>query len=214
MARTGRCSGSGAGPEPRSGAMRVLLLFCHPVEDSYHAALHRAARAALERAGHRVDDCDLYAEGFCPVLSRAERLSYHDTGRNRAPVAAYVERLLAAEALVLCFPVWNFGAPAMLKGFLDRVFLPGVSFHLGEDGGVSAGLRHIGKLAAITCYGRRRIEAWLVGDPPKKLVTRVLRAQIRPAARVVYLAQYHMNVSTAATRARFLARVERAMARF
>ncbi|MCC2664565.1 MAG: dehydrogenase, partial [Geminicoccaceae bacterium] len=79
---------------------------------------------------------------------------------------------------------------------------------------VRPGLRHIGKLAAITSYGRRRLEAWLLGDPPRKLVTRVLRVQIRPAARVIYLAHYHMNVSTAATRARFLARVERAMARF
>ena len=194
--------------------MRVLLLFCHPVEDSYHAALHRAACAGLARGGHQVDDCDLYAEGFCPVLSRAERIGYHDTASNRAPVQGYVDRLLAAEALVLCFPVWNFGPPALLKGFFDRVFLPGVSFHLGEDGQVRPALRQIRKLAAITSYGRRRLEAWLLGDPPRKLVTRVLRVQIRPAARVIYLAHYHMNVSTAASRARFLARVERAMARF
>jgi len=194
--------------------MCVLLLFCHPVEDSYHGALHRTARTALEGAGHRVDDCDLYAEGFCPVLSRAERINYHDTGRNRAPVAAYVDRLLAAEALVLCFPVWNFGPPAILKGFFDRVFLPGVSFHLDEGGRVRPGLRHIEKLAAITSYGGRRLDAWLVGDPPKRLVTRVLRVQIRPAARVIYLAHYHMNVSTEATRRRFLAKVERAMTRF
>ena len=194
--------------------MRVLLLFCHPVEDSYHAALHRAACAGLARGGHQVDDCDLYAEGFCPVLSRAERIGYHDTASNRAPVQGYVDRLLAAEALVLCFPIWNFGPPALLKGFFDRVFLPGVSFHLGEDGQVRPALRQIRKLAAITSYGRRRLEAWLLGDPPRKLVTRVLRVQIRPAARVIYLAHYHMNVSTAASRARFLARVERAMARF
>jgi putative NADPH-quinone reductase len=194
--------------------MRVLLLFCHPVEDSYHAALHRTARGALERAGHQVDDCDLYAEGFCPVLSRAERIGYHDTARNRAPVQTYVDRLLGAEALVLCFPVWNFGPPAMLKGFLDRVFLPGVSFHLGADGKLTPNLRHIRKLGAITTYGRERWVAWLMGDPPRKLVTRLLRLQIRPAARVVYLAHYHMNVSTEATRRRFLAKVERTMARF
>ena len=194
--------------------MRVLLLFCHPVEDSYQAALHRTAKAALERAGHQVDDCDLYAEGFSPVLTRAERLGYHDTTVNRAPVQAYVDRLLAAEALVLCFPIWNFGPPAMLKGFFDRVFLPGVSFRLDATGKITPNLRHIKKLAAITTYGRARWVAFLMGDPPRKLVTRVLRIQIRPAARVLYLAQYHMNVSTPATRQRFLARVERALARF
>ena len=148
------------------------------------------------------------------MLSRAERIAYHDTLRNRLPVASYVERLLAAEALVVCFPVWNFGPPAMLKGFLDRVFLPGVSFHLGPDGKLTPNLRHIRKLGAITTYGRARWVAWLMGDPPRKLVTRILRFQIRPGARVRYLAQHHMNVATAATRRRFLAKVERAMARF
>jgi NAD(P)H dehydrogenase (quinone) len=194
--------------------MRILLLFCHPVEDSYQAALHRTARAALERAGHQVDDCDLYAEGFCPMLSREERINYHDTRVNRAPVQPYVERLLAAEALVLCFPVWTFGPPAMLKGFFDRVFLPGVSFHLSADGRLTPNLRHIRKLAAITTYGRPRWVAFAIGDPPRKLVTRMLRFQIRTGAKVLYLAHYHMNVSTEATRRRFLAKVERAMARF
>ena len=194
--------------------MRVLLIFCHPVGDSYHAALHRVAREALERAGHEVDDCDLYAEAFDPVLSRAERVGYHDTATNRQPVQAYVERLLAAEALVLCFPVWIFGPPAMLKGFFDRVLLPGVSFHLSDEGKVTPGLRHIKKLAAITSYGRSRLVALWMGDPPRKLVTRYLRHLVCPGAKVRYLAHYHMNVSTAASRARFLTRVEHAMARF
>jgi putative NADPH-quinone reductase len=69
--------------------MRVLLVFCHPVEDSYQDALHRAARAALERAGHEVDDLDLYGKRFDPVLSREEWLSYHDLEVNRRPVQAY-----------------------------------------------------------------------------------------------------------------------------
>ena len=45
-------------------------------------------------------------------------------------------RLLDAEALVFCFPAWSFGPPAMLKGWLDRVMLPGVSFHIQPDGRV------------------------------------------------------------------------------
>jgi NAD(P)H dehydrogenase (quinone) len=194
--------------------MRVLLIFCHPVEDSYNAALHRAARAALERGGHAVDDCDLYAEGFDPVLSRQERLDYHDTAINRRNAGVYVERLLAAEALVLCFPVWNFGLPALLKGFFDRVFLPGVSFDLTDDGRIGPRLQHIRKLAAITTYGCSRPVAWYLGDPPRRFLTRAIRPLIRPGARVVYLAQYRMNVATEAARKGFLAKVERSMARF
>jgi NAD(P)H dehydrogenase (quinone) len=193
--------------------MRVLLLFCHPVETSYHAALHRTTKAALEGAGHAVDDLDLYREGFDPVLSRAERIGYHDTLKNRAAVQPYVDRLLAAEALVMCFPVWNFGPPAMLKGFLDRVLLPGVAFDLGADGSLTPALRHIRKLAAVTSYGRPRWVAWLMGDPPRKLIKRQLRHLIQPGARVRYLAHYAIDASTAASRRRFLDRVERTMAR-
>jgi NAD(P)H dehydrogenase (quinone) len=105
--------------------MRVLVLYCHPVEESFNGAVHAAALRGLRAARHEVDDCDLYAEGFNPVMSRAERVGYHEIPENRVPVAPYVARLLAAEALVIVSPVWNFGFPAMLKGFFDRVFLPG-----------------------------------------------------------------------------------------
>ena len=107
--------------------MRVLVLFAHPVETSFHAALHRAMVDALRRAGHEVDDCDLYAEGFDPILTREERLRYHDVPANRLPVESHVDLLLRAEALVIMAPVWNFGFPAILKGWFDRVMLPGVS---------------------------------------------------------------------------------------
>ena len=83
-----------------------------------------------------------------------------------------------------------------------------------EYRGIEPRLRHIRKLAAITTYGRSRLIAWYLGDPPRRFCTRGLRRLIGPGAGVVYLAHYRMNVSTAATRARFLARTERAMARF
>lgn len=194
--------------------MRVLLLFCHPVETSYQAALHRVALAALETAGHTVDDCDLYAEGFDPVLSRDDRLHYHDLGRNQARIAPYVQRLLAAEGLVLMFPVWNFGPPAMLKGFFDRALLPGVAFSLGDDGVYRPNLTNIGKIAAVTTYGQPWWRATLVGNPPRKYVTRVLRGTTGRFIPVRYLVHYDMNRSTDATRRAFLTRVERELTRF
>ena len=89
--------------------MRVLYLYAHPLEESFHAAISRAARDGLRDAGHQVDFCDLYAEGFNPVLSAAERRGYHEVPANRAPVEDYVRRLENAEALVLSFPTWCFG---------------------------------------------------------------------------------------------------------
>jgi putative NADPH-quinone reductase len=194
--------------------MRVLLLFCHPVETSFHAAIHQTVRTALASAGHEVDDCDLYAEGFDPVLSRAERIGYHDTAHNRTTIQAYVDRLLAARALVLCFPVWNFGAPAMLKGFLDRVLVPGVAFDLTDDGTLTPALQHLQKIAAVTSYGRPRWVAWWMGDPPRKMIKRQLRHLIRPGAKAHYLAHYAIDASTPASRQRFLDQVARTMAGF
>ena len=193
--------------------MRVLVLYAHPVETSFGAAIHARVVETLARAGHEVDDLDLYAEGFQPVLSRRERLDYHDTAVNRAPVEDYVRRLLAAEALVISTPIWNFGFPAILKGFFDRVFLPGVSFEMQGETLVSC-LDNIRKLAAIVTYGSTRWGALLAGDPPRKLVTRVLRGTVHPRAAVAYLAQYDKNHSRPQSRAAFLDRVAAKLARF
>jgi putative NADPH-quinone reductase len=187
---------------------RALVLHAHPVPESFGAALHAKVLETLAARGWELDDCDLYAEGFDPILSCEERRGYHDLETNTAPVSAYVERLRAADALVLVFPVWNFGYPAILKGFFDRVFLPGVSFRMA-DGKVAPALSNIRRLAAVTTYGGSRWRAMLAGDPPRKVVTRALRFVCGPAVRMRYLALYDMNRADAADRAAFLARVGR-----
>jgi len=191
--------------------MRILVLYAHPDPESYVAALHRTVVDTLAARGHEVDDCDLYAEGFEPVLSLAERRGYHAIPGNRAPVEDYVRRLEAAEGLVLVNPVWNFGFPTILKGFLDRVFLPGVSFVI-EDGRVAPALRNIRVLMAVTTYGASRWRAVVMGDPPRKCVMRMLRVLAAPRARAAYLAHYDMNNATAESRGAFLKRVETTLA--
>jgi putative NADPH-quinone reductase len=196
-----------------SVTMRVLVLYAHPVETSFNAALHAAVVETLRKSGHAVDDCDLYAEDFEPRLSRAERIGYHEVGPNIEPVRTYVERLQRAEALVLSYPVWNFGFPAILKGYFDRVFLPGVSFDL-IDGGLVMKLTNIRKIAAICTYGGSRFRAFLAGDPPRKIVTRVVRAQAGMRTPVTYLACYDMNNATEPRCRAFLDRVRTKMAAF
>lgn len=193
--------------------MRILVVHAHPVETSFNKALFRHVIDRLNAAGHQVDALDLYAENFEPCMTGAEREAYHDLDRNRANVTAHVDRLLAAEALVMVYPVWNYGFPAILKGWIDRVFLPGVSFAL-VDGRVKPTLHNIRKLVVVSTYGGSRLRTWLMGDPPRKLVKRMLRALIRPAAPVRYLTHYSMNLSTDASRAAFLNRVGAAMERF
>ncbi len=194
--------------------MRVLHLYCHPLPESFHGALRAAVGRGLARAGHEVDLLDLYAEGFDPVLGAEERRGYHDVARNRRGLERHVERLQAAEALVVQFPTWCFGPPAMLKGFFDRLFLPGVAFDLSEPERVRPLLGNIGKIAGVVTYGRPRLAAWYMGDPPRRLVTRYVRWFARPGAPVAFHALYHLNVADGRARAAFLERVERRMAAF
>lgn len=192
--------------------MRVLLIHAHPVEESFSTALKNEALRVLVAAGHSVEECDLYARGFDPVLSREERVAYHDVERNREPVADYVEQLMRAEAIVLVYPVWNFGFPAILKGYIDRVFLPGVSFRM-KNGRAKPNLQHIKRLVTVTTYGGPRWRAFFLGDPPRRIVRRVLRSLVAPTARLAYLAQYDLNRADDEARAAFLDRVEAEMTR-
>ena len=146
-------------------------------------------------------------------MSREERIVYQDVGPNREGVEPYVQRLLASEALVVVHPVWNFGYPAILKGFLDRVFLPGVSFEM-VNRKARPSLRNIRKCAFVCTYGGTRFRAWLMGDPPRKMAKRHMRVTIRPGAPLGFYAHYDMNRSTPESRERFLGRVKAAMRGF
>ena len=194
--------------------MHVLVLYCHPVETSFHASLHAQVVNNLKSAGHTVDDCDLYAEGFNPVLSREERIGYYDVPANQRALADHVERLRKAQAIVFCFPAWCFGLPAMLKGYFDRLFMPGVAFDISDPANVKPMLTHIKRISAVVTYGRPRWVAWSMGDPPRKIVTRYMKRLTGNGARVDYHAYYHMNVATEPRLTRFLGRVGQAMARF
>ena len=190
--------------------MRVLVLHAHPDPESFSGALYRETLAALKQANHEVTAFDLYERGFDPVLSRAEWQGYSKVPENRIGLEADVQALLDAEAIVFVFPVWNFGLPAILKGYLDRVFLPSVSFHLTPKQ-IAPGLRNVKRLVVVTTYGSTRFWATLMGDPPRKLFHRMLRALIHPRGRCTYLAHHAIERSTVQSRAAFASRVRTAL---
>ncbi len=195
--------------------MRLLLVFCHPDPHSYGAALRQAAAEALRAAGHELREIDLYAEGFDPVFSAAEKQSYlADTARNIEGVAAHVEALRWCEGWVAVYPTWFYGLPAMFKGWLERVWLPGVSFRIA-----TAKQRTIrGELANIRCFVGITTSGspwwWLkfIGDPGRSLLMKGLRPLYARRCRMRWLQLYNMNHATADDRAHFLARVRREMA--
>jgi NAD(P)H dehydrogenase (quinone) len=196
--------------------MRVLVLYAHPLADSFADALHRTIVEALRRGGHEVDDCDLYVEGFDPVLTPDERRAYNTPTPDLAAVAAHVERLKAADALVVCFPTWWYGMPAILKGYFDRVWAQGVAFTLPEGGGaIRPALTNIRKFWAVTTHGA---PWWLIKlrlrDPVRAVLLGGLAMLCGRGVEKRYFVLYSVDNATRARCATFLARVERAFARF
>jgi NAD(P)H dehydrogenase (quinone) len=189
--------------------LRVLVVYAHPLETSLVAAAHARVVGTLRAGGHEVDDLDLYAERFDPVLSREQMRSYVDIKANTREVEPYVARLRAAEALALVFPVWYEGLPAIMQGYFQRVFLPGVSIRLDEKGLFHPILWNIRRMAAVCAYGESRRDVAAKGDPPRRFVRDNIGALIDPKGRFEYIALYDMNFTTAARRAAFLKRVTR-----
>ena len=197
--------------------MRVHVIHAHPVETSYNRQLFDAVVETLTAKGHAVDALNLYEEDFEAAMSREERLNYHEVpGNLTSTVKPYVDRLMAAEALVFVHPVWNYGYPAILKGYFDRIFLPGVSFILdggGDRGKLLPNLTHIKKVAFVTTYGGNRWRTWIMGDPPRRLARRWAWVTFRTPKPPKYLALYDMNNNSAAQLERFIARVRDEMGR-
>jgi len=192
--------------------MRLLLVFCHPDPQSFGAALRKAAVEALKAAGHELRQIDLYAEGFDPVLSLAEKRTYlPDTAKNIERVASHVEALRWAEGWVVVYPTWFYGPPAMLKGWLERVWLPGVSFTVAKakQRRIGGELKNIRFFVGITTSGSPWWWLKLVGDPGRSLFMKALRPLYAARCRMAWLQLYNMNHATPRDREDFLARVRR-----
>lgn len=194
--------------------MRVLLVYGHPRPDSFSAALRDTAAAALEAAGHAVEILDLYGRDFDPCLSAGERGAYYDEGAVRPELAEHVAALRRAEGLVFVYPTWWFGPPAIVKGWLDRVWLPGVAFALGGAKVLQPRLTDIRRIAVVTTYGSPRWLLWLVGWPDWRLFRFGIRPLCARGCRLDWIALTGMDGATPRMRERFVARLRRCLAAF
>ncbi|MEH3155142.1 MAG: NAD(P)H-dependent oxidoreductase [Gordonia paraffinivorans] len=140
---------------------RALLVHAHPEPSSFSSAQADAAAAALADRGLIVDRIDLHADRWQPVLDRhefpaatdpfkpqAEQMRAVAAGTLAADVRHDLDRLLAADLLVLSFPLWWFSVPAILKGWIDRVFVMGATF--GGDLGLFEAAAFAGRQAVLS----------------------------------------------------------------
>ena len=147
---------------------KALIVLAHPAERSLSRLFAQTAHEALSSAGHETILLDLYAEKFDPVLSSAERAAYYASPPETAAIADKASLLAEAEVLVLVFPTWWFGMPAILKGWIDRVFAPGVAFdHAIDFGPIKPKLTKLKKVVVITTLGSPAWIDWLVMRRPR-----------------------------------------------
>lgn len=196
--------------------MNLLIIYAHPVPTSFNAAILETAQRALSHAGHTVRTTDLYAEDFQPVLSREEREAYLcESGPMIDDVATHIDNLRWAEGLVFIFPTWYYGPPAILKGWFERVWLPGVTFEVAKRrlGKTSSLISHITRLVVVTTSGSPAWWLAVIGNPGKRFFLRGLRVLFNRKCRSTWLQLHEMNVIGKPQRARFLKKVETRLAR-
>ena len=187
--------------------MRVLIVYCHPNPESYTAAVRDVVRGNAEAVGAEVRVLDLYANGFDPVLSQGELEAYETVPGNTQTVQDHVDAIRWCDTLVFVYPTWWYAHPAMLKGWLDRVLLPGVAFDMPEGGDIRPTLTHIERLGVFTTCGASRWLTFFIGFPGKRMILRGIRILCAKRCRTAFVAHYLMDASTQDTRSRHLAKV-------
>ena len=150
--------------------MKILVLLAHPQPGSFNHALAERAVSTLAACGHEVVFHDLQAEGFDPVLPPAEIAS---DGPLAPEIARHCEELAAAEGIVVVHPDWWGQPPAILKGWIDRVFRPEIAYRFldGDSGeGIPEGLLKA-KTAVVlnTSNTEPKRELAVFGDPLEAL---------------------------------------------
>jgi NAD(P)H dehydrogenase (quinone) len=185
--------------------MLIQVVHCHPFVESFDHALYRTIVATLKQTGHKVVARDLYREGFQSAMTEQERRTYVDMGYDTSAVAHYAKTLKEVEGLILCFPHWWFSMPAMLKGWVDRVWAPGVAFTYDpEDKHLTPALNNIRLFDVVTTYGSPWLAVhWFAGNAGHKVLMRGMKPMCAKDARSFFLALYDMDHSTEHSRQAF-----------
>lgn len=193
---------------------KALVVLGHPLPASLCGHFATIAREALAAAGHEVAFLDLAREGFDPRLTVAERTAYYAPPQANDAITRESDLLRAAEILVLVFPTWWFAPPALMKGFIDRVFAPGVAFdHADNFGPIRPRLGNLRQAVVVTTLG----SPWWVD---RLLMRRPVRWMLRwgvfktcaPQAAFRYLPFYAAEKPEPARVEAFAARIKAALA--
>ncbi len=190
--------------------MRLLVVTAHPSRESYGAKLQKTTVETLAAGGHDLRIRDLYAENFDPVMREEEWRAYFESPTASETVFAdHIADIRWAEGLVFVYPTWWYGPPAILKGWFERVWLPGVTFEVPKTriGRVTRKLDNIRLFVVVTTSGSPWWWLRLIRDPGRNMFMRGIRPLLHPRCRFVWRQLHAMNHVTPADRNRHMARV-------
>jgi NAD(P)H dehydrogenase (quinone) len=197
-------------PRLMAGPRRILVVFAHPLSDSLSAVLKDAVTGGLADAGHEIDLIDLYADDFDARLSAAERTAFLKPGYAPPPdTADYCDRLKAADGIVFVFPQWWFGMPAILKGFVDRVFVPGIAFNPDPSGGrLIPLLQNIRTFDVVTTTGSPWwITELYMRNPVRRQIKQGIAGVCCRTARFRMLSMYNLDKASRGDSENFVSKV-------
>lgn len=189
--------------------MQCLIVKAHPLSESLCASLTQQATDILQARGHDVVLEDLYVQNFGAALTETERHSYYSGAYSAEQVAYQVERLLAAEAIVLLFPTWWFGFPAILKGWFDRVWAPGMAYdHADRYGSIKPRLTRLRHLLAVTSLGSPWwVDRLVLRQPVKRVLKTAIVSTCAPQCRFEMMSLYKSEQLSTGQVDRFAARM-------
>lgn len=193
--------------------MKALIVQAHPDPESFSFGLAEHVRAGLDDGGHQYRTIDLYAEGFRAAMSEDEWALHRESSEVKPWTAEHRRLLQWADTIVWVYPTWWSGPPAILKGWVDRVWTNGVAYHHTETGLVPGPLTHIRRMFIVTTHGSNRFVNMMEGDVGKKMIRRTLRSLCGWRCRSTWLAMYDVDRSTRSDRDKFSAMVGRRFAR-
>ncbi len=173
--------------------MKCLIVTTHPLKDSLCHLLSKHVIKTLEKKGHKISIEDLYSQNFEPALTAEERKTYYADCYNQTAVSEQIKRLKETEALILLFPTWWFGFPAMLKGWFDRVWSPGIAYDHAKDlGAIKPLLDNLEKVLVVTTLGSPWwVDKLLMRQPVKRIIKIALLGTCARNSELTFLSLYN-----------------------
>jgi len=193
--------------------MKCLVVTTHPLANSLCKLLTDSVVNKLIENGHEVTTVDLYAEGFDPALTVAERESYYSGLYDTSKITRQVKQLQNAEALVLVFPTWWFSFPGMLKGWFDRVWGPGIAYdHASDLGPIKPCLDTLRKVLVVTTLGAPWwVDRLIMWQPVKRVVKIALLGACARKSKLTYLSLYSSENLSRKSITRFKHKINKAL---